>query len=221
MCWHFLALRFVFVLRFSALTIFSAAFFIAPPDLAFAGKQRLNKNGDSTVAYYLEFRARGGVVGHTYMIAGRILRSGRLVREHHIGFSPESNGLSGNLESLVGTRGSIGPQPLDFKMPTLVQFNARLTSGQYAKLERALRRARARVPAFRVLSVNCNAFARYIARSVGLRASAHTLKHPANYVSELARLNNAAGAYSARVNATRVNKRWPAVSSREMLARRA
>jgi hypothetical protein len=58
MYWHFLALRLVFGLRFSALTIFSVAFFVASSDLAVAGKQRLNKNGGSTVAYYLEFRAR-------------------------------------------------------------------------------------------------------------------------------------------------------------------
>ena len=217
MCWHFLARRFVFVLRFSALTIFSVALFIASSDLTFAGKQRLNKNGDGTVAYYLEFRARGGVVGHTYMVAGRILGSGRLVRGHHFGFSPQSNDLSGNVEALVGTRGSIGPQPLDFKMPTLAQFNVRLTSSQYRQLERALRRSRIRAPAFRLLSVNCNAFAGYIARSVGLRASEHTLKHPANYVSELARLNSGAGIYPVRVN----GKRWPGVSTRHGLTRRA
>jgi hypothetical protein len=197
------SLTIAFALRLSALTIFGVASFIAISGPALAGKQGVNKNGAATAGYYLEFRARGGVVGHAYMIAGKILDSGRNVREHHFGFSPESNGMRGNLESLIGTPGSIGPQPLDFKMPTLVQFKVRLSAAQYRQLERALRRSRTRVPPFRLLSVNCNYFAGYMARSVGLRAPADTLKHPADYVVGLAQLNRGAGAYYVGVNGQR------------------
>ena len=197
------SLTIAFALRLSALTIFGVASFIAISGPALAGKQGVNKNGAATAGYYLEFRARGGVVGHAYMIAGKILDSGRNVREHHFGFSPESNGMRGNLESLIGTPGSIGPQPLDFRMPTMVQFNVRLSSTQYRQLERALRRSRTRVPPFRLLSVNCNYFAGYMARSVGLRAPADTLKHPADYVVGLAQLNRGAGAYYVGVNGQR------------------
>jgi hypothetical protein len=197
------SLTFAFALRLSALTIFGVASFIVVSGTALAGKQGVNKNGTATVGYFLEFRARGGVVGHAFMIAGRILDSGRSVRDHHFGFSPESNGMRGNLESLIGTPGSIGPQPLDFKMPTLAQLNVRLSSTQYRQLERALRRSRTRVPAFRLLSVNCNNFAGYIARSVGLRAPPDTLKHPADYVLGLAQLNRGAGAYYVGVNGQR------------------
>jgi hypothetical protein len=194
------SLTFVVALRLSALTIFGVTSFIVISGTALAGKQGVNRDGAATVGYFLEFRARGGVVGHAFMISGRILDNGRRVREHHFGFSPASNGMRGNLESLVGTPGSIGPQPLDFEMPTLVQFNVRLSSTQYRQLERALRRSGTRVPAFRLLSVNCNYFAGYIARSVGLRAPADTVKHPTEYVLDLARLNMGAGTYFAGVN---------------------
>jgi hypothetical protein len=213
--WHSLSLKFDLPLRLLALTIFGVGCLIASPPVA--GKQGLNKNGDGTVAYYLEFRARGGVVGHTYMIAGRILGNGRRVPQHHFGFSPASNDLSGNLQSLIGTPGSIGPQPLDFKMPTLAQFNVRLTSSQYRQLERTLRRSRTHVPAFRLLSVNCNYFAGYIARSVGLRSSADTLKKPAHYVLDLARLNSGASTYRAWFN----GQRAPGSIARHGLTRRA
>jgi hypothetical protein len=215
--WQSLPLTFGFALRLSALTIFGVASLIIDLAPAFAGKQGVNKNAGATAAYYLEFHARGGVVGHAFMIAGRILDSGRRVPEHHFGFSPKSNDMRGNLESLIGTPGSIGPQPLDRKMPTLAQFNVRLSSTQYRQLERALRRSRTRVPAFRLLSVNCNYFAGYIARSIGLRAPADTVKRPADYVLDLARLNIGAGTYPVGVQ----GKRWPSTSSRHRLMRPA
>jgi hypothetical protein len=175
--------------------MFAIASMIANPGPAFAAERGVTKNGATTVAYYVEFHARGGSpVGHTFMIAGRILDSGRRVREHHFGFSGEAGGI----QSVVGTPGTIGPQPLDLKLPTLVQFNVRLRYYQYRQLERVLRRARTRVPTYRLLTVNCNTFAGYIARSVGLRASADTVVLPIDYVVRLARLNSRLGQLSAR-----------------------
>jgi hypothetical protein len=191
----------------SLLIVFAIASIIANQGSAVAGTLGVNKNGESTAAYYLEFHARGGLIGHTFMIAGRVLDSGRRVREHHFGFSPAANDLTGNLESLVGTPGNIGPQPLDFKMPPLVRFSVRLSHSRYRQLERALRRARIRTPTFRLLSVNCNYFAGYIARSVGLRASAHTLVIPAEYIRALARLNSRPPKLLARGNGKHMARR--------------
>jgi hypothetical protein len=213
--WQSLHLTFVFALRLSVLTIFGVVSLIVDLAPAFARKQSVNKNAEATIPYYLEFHARGGVVGHAFMIAGRILDSGRRLPKHHFGFSPAFNDMRGNLESLIGTPGSIGPQPLDLKMPTLVQFNVRLSATQYRQLERALRRSRTRVPAFRLLSVNCNYFAGYIAQSIGLRAPADTLKPPADYVLDLARLNIGAGTHPIGAHGTR----WPRTSSRHGLMR--
>jgi hypothetical protein len=183
------AFKFVFALRRSPLIVFAIASVSASLGSAVAGTRGVGGEG-STAAYYLEFHARGGLVGHTFMTAGRILDSGRRVREHHFGFSPASNDVMGNFQSLLGAPGSIGPQPLDFKMPPLARFGVRLSHRRYRQLERALHRARIRTPTFRLFSLNCNSFAGYIAQSVGLRASAHTLIYPADYVRALARLNS-------------------------------
>jgi hypothetical protein len=181
-------------LRGSLLVVLAIASIIANLRPAVAGEHGANKTGRTTVAYFLEFRARGGVVGHTFMIAGRVLDSGKRVREHHFGFSAQTGGI----ESLIGTPGTIGPQPLDFKEPTLARFNVRLSYNKYRQLERALRRARTRAPTFRLLSVNCNYFAGYMARSVGLRASPRTFVHPTDYVLNLARLNSRLSQLSSR-----------------------
>lgn len=208
----------VFARWVSPLAVLSIASLIASLGPAYSGQHGADTSRETTVAYYLEFHARGGsLVGHAFMLAGRILDSGRRVREHHFGFAARADGLEGGIGSLVGTPGTIRRQPLDLKAATLVQFNVRLNYQQYHHLERVLRRARTRAPTFRLLSVNCNYFAGFIARSVGLRASADTLVHPAAYVVALARLNSRPDQRLARGD----GMRWPGVSSRHRLGNRA
>src|SRR5437762_2827182 len=137
--------------------------------------------------YFVDFHARVGpsLVGHLYIVYGRLNAEGKIVQAQIAGHFPsEPNSLA----LLVPVRGSVGQTKYDFVEPSVDVYRRRLTSTEFKQLSTMVRQLKGIEPPYHLLFFNCNDFAGEAAESIGLRRPPG-LMLPSTYVAWLRALN--------------------------------
>jgi hypothetical protein len=139
--------------------------------------------------YFLDFRARGGgVLGHTFIVYGRMDASGRVLEEHTAGLMPDDAYNDSPVLAVALVPGYISSKPEDPSKPLTAVYRLRLTAKQYAHLRLTVRRLRATHRRWHMTFYNCNDFAGQIAREMGLIAPLAWAR-PTTFIRMLQALN--------------------------------
>src|SRR5262245_4263074 len=82
---------------------------------------------------FIDFRARSsGMIGHTYIIYGRIDSSGRMVEVRHAGFYPRDEYHESPVLGVALVSGYVTLKPEDLRERPSIIYRRRLTAEQYA-----------------------------------------------------------------------------------------
>jgi hypothetical protein len=139
--------------------------------------------------YFVEFRARGGgVLGHTYVLYGRIDQRGRAIDVTHAGLNPRDDYNDKPILAVALVPGSVTYKAEDPKKPTTAVYRRRLNAGQYAHLHATVHRLKATERAWHMTFYNCNDFAAQVAREMGMVAP-FTWALPGTFVSNMRAIN--------------------------------
>jgi hypothetical protein len=121
--------------------------------------------------YYVEFRARtGGVLGHAYIVYGRLDGRGRAAETRYAGLYPNDEYDEALLTfgPLVIVPAHIGDDEKDHNTRPSARYRRSLTPEQFARLQVALNAMRTRKQRWHLIFHNCNDFVGQMARQVGL-----------------------------------------------------
>jgi hypothetical protein len=141
--------------------------------------------------YFVEFRARdGGVMGHTYVMYGRLDQSGRVRDAQYAGLYPDGAWEQRlmTLGPLVVAPAYVGVDRKDRAMPPTASYRVGLNADEYARLQGTVHRLRQDRPRWHLLFHNCNDFVAQVAQSVGLWTPPGWAK-PTRYVNNLRAIN--------------------------------
>ncbi|MEJ8574662.1 hypothetical protein [Microbaculum marinum] len=149
------------------------------------------ERGDAvTGSYAVEFRARTGpdIIGHSYLVFGRLGAAGDIVDPVHTGLYPDD--VTGFAFAVGGARATTESVPLDAEIAPTVVYRRALTARQYERLAAAVERARGEPPAWSWANYNCNTYLADLAREIGLETPAgSTWTAPTLFVAQLKALN--------------------------------
>lgn len=139
--------------------------------------------------YFIDFRARGGgILGHTYIVYGRLDARGRAVEINHAGLNPDDAYGNSPILAVALVPGQISLKREDPKKPTVAVYRRRLTATQYAHLKGTVHRLRATHRNWHMAFYNCNDFAGQVARELGMMAPLAWAR-PGTFVNGLRALN--------------------------------
>jgi hypothetical protein len=143
--------------------------------------------GERHKRYFVEFRARPGtLLGHTYVVYGRLDRYGRMHDIRYAGLYPRTDGKA---FVLVSPRAKIrGGVEADIRQPAAVVYRKQLTASEFARMRVAIQRVRATEHYWHLVFYNCNDFAIEVAESLGL-VYPPGLLFPQTFVATLRALN--------------------------------
>jgi hypothetical protein len=144
--------------------------------------------GPSSSHYFVEFRARDGISGHTYLVYGKIDGRGRILSARAGGFHPYGAFSETALTLILPFPGRVGLQPADRTDPPSAIYRLYLNADTYARLVSAVKRFRQMKSGWDLLFFNCNAFAGRMAQAIGLRVPSN-LELPVDFVRDLYLLN--------------------------------
>lgn len=148
--------------------------------------------------HFVEFRARDGLSGHTYVVYGKADRRGRILVARAAGFFPDGALAETALTVFLPFPGRVGLQPADRSDPPTAIYRLYLDAHRYARLVATVKRLRKTESGWHLLSFNCNAFVVRVAQSIGLRAPS-SLQLPNEFIRNLYLLNRPRRAGLARV----------------------
>ena len=159
-----------------------------------------SRAGNPSVSYhFVEFRARDGVSGHTYVVYGTADRRGRILKARAAGFFPYGALSESALTVFLPFPGHVGLQAADRRDPPTAIYRVYIDADRYARLVATVNRFREAEHGWHLLFFNCNAFVARIARSIGLQASS-SIQIPNDFVRYLYLLNRPRHARLARVD---------------------
>ena len=116
--------------------------------------------------YFIEFRARPSVYfGHTFIVYGRVDASGRTVERRHAGFIPGDDFM---MALIYPVRGTVGPDPADWALPSTAVYRRRLSAVEYRRVVDKVQLLRATQHEWHFFFFNCNDFAIEIAETLYL-----------------------------------------------------
>ena len=139
--------------------------------------------------YFVDFRARpGGVLGHTFIVYGRIDDGGRILESRSAGLYPRDDYAHSPLLPLLVVPGHVSLKREDPRKGLGNIYRRRLSAAQFARLQATVRRIRKQRPRWNFVFQNCNSFVGRVAREIGLRTPP-TLDLPDNFVRGLYLLN--------------------------------
>jgi len=165
---------------------------------ASASATPLRASGPSVSYHFVEFRARDGLSGHTYVVYGKTDRRGRILMARAAGFFPDGELAETALTVFLPFPGEVGLQPADRRDPPTAIYRLYIDAGAYARLVATVNRFRKTKRAWHLLLFNCNAFVARVAQSIGLRVPT-SLVLPNEFIRELYLLNRPRHARLARV----------------------
>jgi hypothetical protein len=130
-----------------------------------------SKVARGAAGYFVEFRAADiGVYGHSYIVYGRLNRSGRPRDVHYADFHPEG-GFSGlALGHVLPVTGSFEPEQETLTLPLSAVYRRNLTAAQYAHLLAAIAVAKEAHHLWSAEFYNCIHFIVDMAHAVDLKA---------------------------------------------------
>lgn|GEM_PF-1928958 len=141
--------------------------------------------------YVVEFRARPGpdIIGHSYLVYGIEGDDGRIVDAVQVGLYPKD--MSGFAVGVGGmAEATTEPVEYDLSIKPNAVYRHKLTPEQYARLDAAVRAARANPPRWNWTQYNCNTFVADMAKAAGLKTPyGSTLLAPAAFVLRMEALN--------------------------------
>jgi len=145
-------------------------------------------------SYYIEFRvAEIGTYGHSYVAYGRLNARGKPADAHYADLHPMGNYLVMAVGHVLPVPANTVWDPEVLKLPVASSYFRVLNAAEYAKLQAALRRARAnKQPYWNALTNNCNHFVAELAQAIGLRAPSD-LQLSYAFVPSLRELNEPGG----------------------------
>jgi len=119
--------------------------------------------------HFIDFRSRpGALVGHTFILYGRIDARGQAVELHRAGLYPDDGQTGLIFGALLPVRAKVRAIAEDHKETPNAIYRRRLTARQYAKLKAIVAELRATDHGWHMFTHNCNDFARVVADSLGL-----------------------------------------------------
>jgi hypothetical protein len=140
-------------------------------------------------SYFLDFRARGGgVLGHTFIVYGRMDERGRVLQSQHASLYPDDAFEESPVLSVALVPGYVTLKREDPKKPTLVIYRRKLNAAQYAHLQLTIVRLKTRERRWHMWFYNCNDFAGQVAREMGMVAPLPWVM-PSAFVNGLRALN--------------------------------
>ncbi|SOC38918.1 hypothetical protein SAMN05892877_105328 [Rhizobium subbaraonis] len=141
--------------------------------------------------YYIEFRSRYALsYGHTYVIFGRLDKSGRPATQEVAGLAPATNDpapyVLGHFVPVPAETGaSDGDLEEEYRSAS---WRVLLTEAEYRKTVAFIRDLKARSRVWQASVYNCNAFVAEIARSMGYKTPAIWLR-PQQFITKLREMN--------------------------------
>jgi hypothetical protein len=139
--------------------------------------------------YFVDFRSRPGyLVGHTFVVYGRLDTAGRPADTRYAGSYPLDGQRGLIIGSFVPVPASVRGVEEDYRQPPSNIYRRRLSARQFARLERIVRRLRADEHWWNLLFANCNDFAIGVARRLGMRTPPSWLL-PREFIAGLRALN--------------------------------
>ena len=138
--------------------------------------------------YFVEFRSRAGFYGHTYVVYGRLDRSGKRSDVRYAGLYPEGGPVGFMLGHVVPVPATLDAVEDDLTDPVTETYLRVVPAENFAKIAAAIERLRANPQLWNALLNNCNDFAAELAQELGLRTPS-TLLIPELFVSGLRELN--------------------------------
>ena len=164
--------------------------------LALAGREaaaddkQLRAEHAAATQYYVDFRARPGVLlGHTIVVYGRLNARGQPATAHYAGLYPADGQTGVVVGSVVPVDASVRAVHGDFEHPATSIYRLKLTASRYYRLKRAIRHAEKYDTYWHILFSNCNAFAARMAEAIDLQTPP-TLMLPDAFVMALRALND-------------------------------
>lgn len=137
---------------------------------------------------FVDFHARPGpdVVGHTYIVYGRLSAHGEIIEAHVAGlYTDEANYWKGLFAPLPA---NVGRSKDDLTQVSEVVYQRQLSAEQFNRLKSGVDRFRANQHSWHLLFMNCNDFAGEMAELIGLRRPP-SLILPIMYVALLSAMN--------------------------------
>ena len=147
------------------------------------------------VDYFIDFRARSsGMIGHTYIIYGRIDSSGRMLEVHHAGFYPRDEYHESPILGVALVSGYVTLKPENPReLPNMI-YRRRLTAQQYALVHATVHDLKQSKPLWHLMMNNCNDFAATVAHSIGM-VTPPSLLTPHMFVRAMRAINGGAMPY--------------------------
>ena len=141
--------------------------------------------------YFVEFRARsGGMLGHTFIVYGRMDGRGRALDARYAGLYPHERYEQALMTfgPLVTATAYVGTDKADRTKPIIATYRRRLNAEEFARLQYAVHRLQTGKPRWHFIFQNCNDFAGQIAREIGLWIPPNMMM-PKAYIRGLRALN--------------------------------
>jgi len=153
---------------------------------------------DPAGRYYVEFRARWlhelgplTLIGHTYVIYGRLDASGTPLDRHMVALYPGGGPVGLIASSLpIVVPATTTPVFGDREFDTLAVYKVLINAAQYDAIQKFVYETRSKMRWFNLYTINCNYLAGHIARLAGLKTPPITGQPAELYVKELAMLND-------------------------------
>jgi hypothetical protein len=127
--------------------------------------------GKATGRYYVDFRVGLiGTYGHSYVAYGRLNAQGKPADAHYADLHPMGNYLVMAVGHVLPVPANTDWDPGVLELPVTSSYFRVINAADYARLQAALRKARAeKQPYWNALTNNCNHFIAKLARAIGLR----------------------------------------------------
>lgn len=139
--------------------------------------------------YFIDFRARsGGLLGHTFIVYGRMDARGRVVQERHAGLYPNDEYHESLWPAVWPVPAYVNFKKEDPRLTSTAEYRRRLSASEYAHLQDTLRYLRGQ-KRWNLLFYNCNDFAVQVARELRLWTPPGGLIQPHIFVKSLRALN--------------------------------
>jgi hypothetical protein len=141
--------------------------------------------------YFIEFRSRYALsYGHTYVIFGRMDKSGRMINPEVAGLAPATSDpapyVMGHFVPVPAETGaSDGDLEEEYRSAS---WRVMLTEAEYRKTVAFIRELKAKTRFWQASVYNCNAFVADIAKSMGYKTPAIWLR-PQQFVTKLREMN--------------------------------
>jgi hypothetical protein len=152
--------------------------------------QDARRTAEPSTHYFIEFRARsGGLLGHTFIVYGRMDDRGRVLQERSAGLYPNDEYNESMLPAVMPVGAYVNFKKEDPSLGVSAVYRRRLTAAQYAHLLDTLRHLQKTERRWNLFFYNCNDFASRVARELGLWTFPGGLMRPNFFVHGLRALN--------------------------------